>query len=103
VANLDVLKKGSKMRLFGRKKKEPKVQEIDYEIFGGFTIKKIPSGYEITWRSPNITTLNVRSEPVIDDNVQIRREGDTIQVLTTECKLKIITEDGDTKAYISRI
>ena len=91
------------MRLFGRKKKEPKVQEISYEIFGGFTIKKISGGYEITWRSPNVTTLNVRSEPVIDDDVQIRREGDEIQVLTTECKLKLITENGNTKAYISKI
>jgi len=91
------------MRLFGRKKKGSKVQETSYEIFGGFTIKKIPSGYEFTWRSPNITTLIVNSEPIIDDDVQIRREGDTIQVLTTECKLKLITKDGDTRAYISRI
>lgn len=91
------------MRLFGRKKKEPEVQEISYEIFGGFTIKKTSSGYEITWRSPNITTLNVRSEPVIDDDVQIKREDDTIQVLTTECKLKLIKENGDMKAHISKI
>jgi len=92
------------MRLFGRKKKkEPEVQEIDYEIFGGFTIKKTSSGYELTWRSPNITTLNVKSKPIIDDDVQIRREGDVINVLTTECKLKLITEDGDMKAYISKI
>ena len=91
------------MRLFGRKKKESEVQETSYEIFGGFTIKKISSGYEFTWRTPNITTLIVKSEPIIDDDVQIRREGDTIQVLTTECKLKLITKDGDTRAYISRI
>jgi len=90
------------MRLFGRKKK-PEVQEIDYEIFGGFTIKKTESGYEITWRSPNITTLNVKSEPIIDDDVQTTREGDTIKVLTTECKLKLITKNGDMKAYISKI
>jgi len=91
------------MRLFGRKKKEPEVQELSYEIFGGFTIKKTSSGYEITWRSPNITTLNVRSEPVIDDDVQIKREDDTIQVLTTGCKLKLIKENGDMKAHISKI
>jgi len=91
------------MRLFGRKKKEPEVQEIDYEIFGGFTIKKTSSGYEITWRSPNLTTLNVKSEPIIDDDVQTRREGDEIKVLTTACKLKLITKNGDTKAYISKI
>jgi len=91
------------MRLFGRKKKEPKVQEVSYEIFGGFTIKKIPSGYELTWRSPNVTTLRVSSEPVIDDDVQIKREDDTIQVLTTECRLKLITKDGETEAHISKI
>jgi len=91
------------MRLFGRKKKKSEVQELDYEIFGGFTIRKTPSGYEITWRSPNVTTLNVKSEPIIDDDVQTRREGDIINVLTTECKLKLITEDGDVKAYISKI
>lgn len=91
------------MRLFGRKKKEPEVQEISYEIFGGFTIKKTLSGYEITWRSPNITTLNVRSEPVIDDDVQTKREGDTIQILTTECRLKLTKENGDMKAHISKI
>jgi len=91
------------MRLFGRKKKEPQVQELSYEIFGGFTIKKISSGYEITWRSPNLTTLNVNSEPIIDENVQTKREGDTIKILTTECQLKLIKENGDMKAYISKI
>jgi len=91
------------MRLFGRKKKEPEVQEIEYEIFGGFTIKKSPSGYEITWRSPNITTLNVNSEPIIDDDVQTTREGDIIKVLTTECRLKLIKKNGDMEAHISKI
>ena len=91
------------MRLFGRKKKESKVEELSYEIFGGFTIKKTPSGYELTWRNPNLTTLNVKSEPIIDDAVQTRREGDTIQVLTTECVLKLIKENGEMKAYISKL
>jgi len=100
------------MRLFGRKKKESKVEELSYEIFGGFTIKKTPSGYELTWRNPNLTTLNVKSdlttlnvksEPIIDDAVQTKREGDTIQVLTTECVLKLIKENGDMKAYISKL
>jgi len=90
------------MRLFG-KKKEPKVQEVSYEIFGGFTIKKIPSGYELTWRSPNVTTLRVSSEPIIDDDVQIKREDETIRILTTECKLRLITKDGKTEAHISKI
>jgi len=91
------------MRLFGRKKKEPEAQEVSYEIFGGFTIKKTPSGYEISWRSPNVTTLNVKSKPTIDGDVEIREEGDTIQVLTTECKLKLTTKNGDTKVHISKL
>ena len=91
------------MRLFGRKKKEPAIQEFSYEIFGGFTIRKVPDGYEIVWRSPNLTTLNVNSEPAIDEDVEIKREGDTIQVLTTECKLRVIRKDGETKAYISKL
>jgi len=64
---------------------------------------KRSSGYELTWRSPNVTTLRVSSEPVIDDDVQIKREDDTIQVLTTECRLKLITKDGETEAHISKI
>jgi len=91
------------MRLFRRKRKDPQVQEITYEIFGGFTIKKTSSGYEITWRSPNITTLNVTSEPVIAQDVKIRREGDDIRVLTTECKLKMIMENGRRRVYISKM
>jgi len=91
------------MRLFRRRKKESTVQESAYEIFGGFTIKKTPSGYEITWRSPNITTLNVNSEPVIDSDVQIRREGDVIQVLSTQCRLKLTIEKGNTKVHISNL
>ena len=91
------------MRLFGKKKKEPEAQEFSYEIFGGFTIKKTSTGYEIIWRSPNLTTLNVDSEPVIDEGIEIKRNGDTIQVLTTECKLRVIRKDGETKAYISKL
>jgi len=93
----------TKMRLFGRRKKEPEIQEITYDIYGGFVIEKKESGYEITWRSPNVTTLSINSEPVIDEDVQVEREGDTIKVLTNECKLKIIKEGGDMKVYISRI
>jgi len=90
------------MKLFGRKK-ETKAEEITYEIFGGFTITKVPGGYEITWRSPNITTINVHKMPVISENVQVKQEGDVIHILTTECKLKLTTKDGETEAYISKI
>ncbi|HDM88870.1 MAG TPA: hypothetical protein ENG65_02630 [Candidatus Bathyarchaeota archaeon] len=92
-----------KMRLFSRRKKEPEIQEITYDIYGGFVIEKKESGYEITWRSPNVTTLSINSEPVIDEDVQVEREGDTIRVLTNECKLKLIKEGGDMKVYISKI
>ncbi|RJS82971.1 hypothetical protein CW706_06515 [Candidatus Bathyarchaeota archaeon] len=91
------------MKLFGRKKKESEIQEFSYEIFGGFIINKTSTGYEIVWRSPNLTTLNVDSEPVIDEEVKIKREKDTIQVLTTECKLRVVKKSGETKAYISKI
>ncbi|MBS7624162.1 MAG: hypothetical protein QXS36_01555 [Candidatus Bathyarchaeia archaeon] len=92
------------MRIFGRKKeKEPKVEEAIYEIFGGFTIKKDPGGYEITWRSPNVTTIKVNSMPIISQDVQFRQEGDIIHVLTTECKLKLISREGKIEAHISKL
>ena len=91
------------MRLFGKKKKKPQVQEHSYEIFGGFTITKTDRGYEITWRSPNLTTITVDSEPVIEENVQTKREGNQIQVLSPECRLKIITKEETTEAHIAII
>ena len=90
------------MRLFGKKKK-PQAQVSSYEIFGGFTITKKPAGYEIRWRSPNVTTITVHSPPVIDENVQTGSEGNTVQVLTPECKLRITTEQGKTEARVSKI
>ncbi|MBS7649657.1 hypothetical protein KEJ17_08465 [Candidatus Bathyarchaeota archaeon] len=82
------------MRLFG-KKKEQKPEEsesaYEYEIFGGFTITKKPGGdYEISWKSPNVTTIRVSSMPVISGDVQVKQEGDEIKALTTECKLKVV-------------
>lgn len=87
--------------MFGKKK--PKVEEATYEIFGGFTINKIPGGYEIVWRSPNLTTIEVFSLPIIDDDVQVEREGDTIHVASKECKLKLVREEETTKVFISKI
>ena len=92
-----------RLRLFGRKKKEPQAQVSSYDIFGGFTITKGLAGYEIKWRSPNVTTITVQSPPLIDDYVETEREGDTIQVLTTSCKLRITTEQGRTEARVSKI
>ena len=92
-----------RLRLFGRKKKEPQAQVSSYDIFGGFTITKGLAGYEIKWRSPNVTTITVHSPPVIDEDVQTRHEGDRVQVLTTSCKLRITTEQGRTEARVSKI
>ncbi|MCX8171096.1 MAG: hypothetical protein N3E47_03865 [Candidatus Bathyarchaeota archaeon] len=92
------------MKIFGRKKdKEPKAEEATYEIFGGLTIKRDPSGYEIMWRSPNVTTIKVHSMPVISQEVQFKQEGDVTHILTTECKLKLVTKEGKMEAYISKI
>ncbi|MBS7649162.1 MAG: hypothetical protein QXK89_09880 [Candidatus Bathyarchaeia archaeon] len=91
------------MKLFGRKK-ESKTDETtyEYEIFGGFTITKVPGGYDITWKSPNVTTIKVHSMPVISEEVQVKQEGDVIRILTTECKMKLVTREGKTEAYITK-
>lgn len=89
------------MRLFGRKK--PKVQKSDYDIFGGATITKVEGGYEVTWRSPNLTSIRLTSMPKIDEDVSVKREGDNIQVLSPECRLTIISKDGETEAHLSTI
>jgi len=91
------------LRLFGKKKKEPGAQMSSYDVFGGFTITKGPAGYEIRWRSPNVTTITVHSPPVLDNDIQTEREGDTVKVLTTGCKLRIVTEQGKTEARVTRI
>jgi len=90
------------MRLFG-KKKDSEAKETIHEIFGGCAVRKNQAGYEITWRSPHITTVTVSSPPTIDDDVQTKRNGDETQVLSTDCKLKIVTREGDKEAHISRI
>lgn len=92
------------MKLFG-KKKESKPSENIYEceIFGGFTITRKPGGYEIMWKSPNVTTISVQTMPVISSDVQTREENGKIHVLTTECKLKLITREGKTETRISKI
>lgn len=90
------------MGLFGRKNKIKKFQEASYEVFGGFSITKNPAGYEIIWRSPNLTTIIVDSEPYIDEKVEIQRKGNKTRILSTQCKLKIKMDNGATKAYISK-
>ena len=89
--------------MFGRKKSKSEEQVYEYEIFGGFIITKKENGYEITWKSPNLTTINVQSMPIISDEVQTEQKEDRIRVLTTECKLKVVMKEGKTEAYISKI
>ena len=89
------------MRLFGKKK--PKVQESSYEIFGGATIKKTDAGYEITWKGFNPMSVTVSSMPQIDSNVKTEQEGDIIRITSSQCKLKIISKDGDMEAFISEL
>ena len=90
------------MRLFGKKKKEPQAQVSSYDIFGGFTITEKPAGHEIRWKSPNVTTVTVHSAPLINEDVETNREGDTIQVLSTSCKLTLTIEQGRTEARVSQ-
>lgn len=93
------------MKLFGKKKEEkgPQVEETMHEIFGGFMVTKKPEGYEIVWRSPNLTSITVSSQPVIEETVQVKQEGNKIQGLTNGCKLKITKKEGKTEAHISVI
>ena len=91
------------MRLFGRKKKKAEPEVTEYEIFGGATVSKVVGGYEVTWRSPNLTTIRLTSKPHIDSDVSVSEEGDTIRILSNECKLKIMSKDGETEAYISKL
>jgi hypothetical protein len=88
------------MPLFG-KKKEPDVEQSSYEIFGGFTITKNSDSYEIKWKSPYPMSITVLPEPAIDANVKTSREGDVIQILSTECKLTITKKEGNMEARIS--
>ncbi|MCS7119750.1 MAG: hypothetical protein RMJ07_05480 [Nitrososphaerota archaeon] len=90
------------MKLFG-KKKSPNTQEMKYDIYGGCEITKEANGYKITWRSPNLTTITVSSPPTIDGDVEVKNEGNTIRVLSMECKLTLSTNEGATVARISKI
>ncbi len=91
------------MKLFGRKKDKSDEKVYDYEIYGGFMIIKKPDGYEISWKSPHITTINVHSMPKISEDVETKQEDDKIHVLTPACKLKLIMKKEGTEAYISKL
>jgi hypothetical protein len=87
------------MRLFG-KKQAPQAEATTYEIFGGLTVTENSAGYEIKWRSPNLTSIIVPSKPSIDSDVEIERNGNQIKVISTECKLKLTTTKEAIEAHI---
>ena len=89
------------MKLF--RKKKPEVQESSYEIFGGATIKETDTGYEIAWKTGHPMSVTVQSIPEIDTSVKTEREGDVVRITSFQCKLKIVSKDGDMKAFISEL
>ncbi|MFQ6095798.1 MAG: hypothetical protein ACE5NN_06610 [Candidatus Bathyarchaeia archaeon] len=89
------------MRLF--RKKKPEIQESYYEIFGGVVIKKTDAGYEISWKTAHPMSVSVQSVPEIDSNVKTEREGEDIRITSWQCKLKIVSRDGEMKAFISEL
>ena len=89
------------MRLF--RKKKPKVQESSFDMFGGATIKRTGAGYEIAWKGSNPMSVTVSSMPEIESNVNTERDGDTVRITSLECKLKLVTEHGDMRAFISEL
>jgi len=90
------------MPLFG-KKKEPAIEQISYEIFGGITIIKNSAGYEIRWKNPVPSTIMVSPKPLIDADIKTSQEGDITRILSTECKLIITKKEGITEAKISSL
>ena len=93
------------MRLFGRRKKEKgsELQEMTIEVYGGATITKLEHGYEMTWRSPNLTSIRLTSPPTIEEGIQVTYEGENMRIDSSQFKLKIVTGDGQVKAFISKI
>jgi hypothetical protein len=89
------------MKLVGKKKAAPQAHTDSYDVYGGITVTKNDAGYEIKWRSPNLTSIIVPSEPLIDSDVEIEENGNQIKVTLTECKLKLTTKEGTIKARIT--
>jgi len=93
------------MRLFRRKKekKSSEPQETTIEVYGGATVRKLEHGYEMTWRSPNLTSIRLTSPPVIEEGIQVTYEGENMRIDSPQFKLKIVTGEGQVKAFISKI
>ncbi|RLI37403.1 hypothetical protein DRO55_01415 [Candidatus Bathyarchaeota archaeon] len=91
------------MRLFRRKKKGSEPQETTIEVYGGAIVTKLERGYEMTWRSPNLTSIRLTSPPVIEEGIQVTHEGENMRIDSPQFKLKIVTGEGQVKAFISKI
>jgi len=89
------------MKLFGKKK--PEVQEMSYEIFGGATIKKAEDSYEVAWKGAHPMSIKFSSMPEVDSAVKSEQHGETIRITSHQCKLKIVTKNGDMKGFISEL
>jgi len=91
-----------RVKFWGKKKGGERAEE-SYEIYGGATITKVGSRYEIKWKSPMVTTITVSSPPEIDKDVITSQEGDVTRIETHDCRLKIIKEEGRTRALIAKM
>lgn len=91
------------MKLWGKKKGEERAQESFYEIFGGATITRVGDQYEITWKSPMVTTVTVSSPPEIDQCVKHTRQGEIVRIEADGCRLKIAIKGGETLASFSEL
>jgi len=89
------------MKLFGKKK--PAVQEVSYEIFGGATVRKTEGSYEIAWKGSHPMSVKFSFPPEIEEGVKTERRQDMIRITSQQCRLRIVTKDGDMKAFISEL
>jgi len=87
------------MKLFGKKK--PEAQESIYEIFGGAAVRKSEGGYEVAWKGAHPMVVKFSSLPEIGEGVKIEEKGDTLIIISSQCKLRIVTRDGEMTASIS--
>jgi hypothetical protein len=90
------------MRLFGKKRHlQSKRLPTRFSV-----VSRLPKRLLVTKSSrgsPNLTVVTVRSPPVIDENVETKREGNKIYVLSKECKLRITVKEGSMEAKISKL
>ena len=90
------------MRLFGKSQKN-KINKSIYEIVGGAIIRRINSGYEISWKSPQPASITTLSRPVIENSVNFEEKNSIIYITSTMCKLTITTSENDVEAKITLI